>query len=233
MIEHHDSDIPAALVAKALLQEKHLSRVRLCVLLLSWLGVPLALLHSRYAGPLVAHNLERYPGASGYWRYYGLPHSWLVSRNPYKRFVALYGNFKDGWLGDKRGEWSEIRGGKEKSLLSKVLWGGFRNPANGLRELDYFSVVPSQLDDVHIWGYDFELDNKPKVDTGWWFIMGKKGDKTYYSFRAVNIIFDGKMAYNASIGFKMKPSHFFSEGEGKGFTGRVSLFKIDKDGYKV
>jgi hypothetical protein len=49
----------------------------------------------------------------------------------------------------------------------------------------------------------------------------------------VNIVFGGDMAYNASIGFKLKPSHFTQgESEGKGFTGRVSLFSIDGDGFK-
>lgn len=234
MIEYHDTDIPEALVAKALLQNKHLSKVRKFVLLFSWLGLPLAYLHSIRIGTVAAHNKTKHPKASGYWQYFGVPHSWLVSKNPYKRFVCMYNNFKDGWLGDKRGEWSHIREGKEGSIISMILWNGFRNPTNGLREMDYFSCVPDDLEEVHIWGHDFELDNKPKVDTGWWFIMGKKGDRTYHSFRAVNIVFDGKKAYNASIGFKLKPDHFTQgEDEAKGFTGRVSLFDIDGDGFKV
>lgn len=177
----------------------------------------------------VEHNRLKYPKASGWWDFTNVPAKYKTG-NFLQRFLWLYGNDMDGYLGDKRGEWSDIRGGKEKSFLSMWLWSALRNKLNNLRfSGKLYSVVPDDCEEVWIYGYDLEVDNKP-IDEGWYFIKAISGGRTYYAYRAVRTHNDwdddptNDWSHNASVAFKLQPKHFVDgQAEAKGATFRYTV----------
>lgn len=227
-INYREGDVPHTLILKAATQTRVLSLLRLGAMVITPVMAAVAVLCAkdqpcnRFGTSTTEFNPKyKARGAIGPWAFHSVPLKWRTG-NLLQRFVWLWGNDKDGFNGDRRGEWAAISGYDEESFASRYWW-NIRNPSNNLRYTDMFSCIPDNCTEVDIWGYDFELDNKPVIDEGWWFIRAQANGRTYYSYRAVKKHDEGKWAHNASIGFKLKPSHFaHGESENKGFTDRIT-----------
>ena len=225
---HHSNTVPYKLLFLARTQVVFLSFIRLFAMILSpFMAILVVKLSEVQEKNIVGTGVTEFNpkykerGAIGPWVFEAIPLSWRDAGG-WKYFIWLFSNDKDGVNGDRRGEYATLSMFKEGSFLYKWWWCGWRNPANNLRYTDLFSCIPDNCTEVDIWGYDFDLDNKP-VNEGWWFICAKSGSRTYYSYRAVKVHDDGKWAHNASVGFKLKPSHFtLGESENKGYTDRIT-----------
>lgn len=102
------------------------------------------------------YNFDRYPGGSSKgWEFISIPPQWS-SGNKLEKFIWLFGNDEDGFLGDRYGKWSANCDAKERKLVNKFKWGFLRNPCNNLsRYTKTFSVKTTDLRKVEYWGkYD-------------------------------------------------------------------------------
>lgn len=231
IVEYHKGvDVPQSLIASAMWQERVIGFKRWLYLKATPIMAIFAIQHAIRYNETQEHNPKYIMrGSSGLWAFENVPDHYKDG-SWWERLIWVYSNHKDGFLGDKRGEWSAKRDGKEDTFLSKWLW-TIRNPANALRQLDEYSIIPADCTEVHIWGDDHTIDNKTHdggIDEGWWFIMAEYKGKKYYSYRAVKSHNGGKWAHNASIGFKLKPEHFDRRvTERKGWTSRITPFKFD------
>lgn len=243
-IIYKEGDVPKSLAFKAWWQSIYLSILRLVFQILGVFVIqPILIMffireqHQNQFGLLSGHtHSPEYVtlGSSGIWLYCNVPAHWKDG-NLLQKFLWLYGNDKDGYWSDKRGEYSVKYKGQERHPIIAYLWSAWRNPVNNLRfSGKWFSVIPAMCDRVTIYGYDHSVDNKP-VDTGWWFIVAECGGRKYYSYRAVlphNLDtpdLEDNWFHNASVGFKLKPDHFEKDVNGdyvgiepKGFTSRIS-----------
>ncbi len=173
----------------------------------------------------------KYKGASDHgWAFKGVPPEWKDSGSKRKYALWEISNDEDGFFGDRYGKWSEIRNGKERSLISQWLWCTFRNPANNFSR--YVLHCPVNECAIDFWGEYDTPDDSPLIE-GWHFVKAthRLTGKVYYGYREVKKDHPNwfirkvlKRTFNASYGFKLKPKHAdeFQEPDDahKGFTYR-------------
>lgn len=185
------------------------------------------LLRNRFnEGP--TNYLPQFPDASrDGWVFYCVPPAWR-SGNKIQRFLWLFGNDEDGYLGDRRGYWSDKCGGNERSYWNMWVWAAFRNPVNNMsRYTDEFACLPNQCD-IEYWGGYTSPDDHPFVP-GWHFVKAtdRITGKVFYGFRQVAK--EGGKVMNTVYGFKLKPSHADEvqapDDAHKGFTYRKTVVK--------
>lgn len=135
------------------------------------------------------------------WGEYG---SWELVRLP--SLLKWWDNQYDGLYGDKRGYWSDQRGGKHDSFLSMWLWAAVRNPAN------YFSrnvtvVDISRCVVTKVWGDD-EVIEEPGYQCAQFLCATRDdGKKFYRMFISWALPFRQDKALLLDIGYKFKLGH--------------------------
>lgn len=169
--------------------------------LLALLGLPITLLGL----PLVALGLlfkRVYPETTKPFTQY--PGNWTLVRLP--QWLLPWDNLFDGFMGDKRGWWSNQRGGKADSFWAMWLWGATRNPAN------YWSRIMTGVDlsrcvITKISGVD-EVLEEPGVKN-WQFLVAIRDDgkKFHRFFLSWAFPWNDKLGLMIDIGWKVKLSH--------------------------
>lgn len=155
-------------------------------------------------------------GSSGEWFYW----------NSTVKLCKWWNNYEDGVLGEPSGKHSARCDGKERSFINKYLW-TIRNPFNwGKRTLPLFHCKVNDCD-IEYWG-DYEVTDKEVTDDAWHFCKAtdRNSGRVYYWYRSVKSVSDTQVR-QASIGFKIKPSHATeiqdSDDEDKAFTIRLPV----------
>ncbi len=118
-----------------------------------------------------------------------------------------YSNLNYGLLGEPTGRWSALRDGKERTYASMFRQAAVRNPANGLRYVDFTSCQVDNCDIIYKGDFG-PLDIQPKLVPGCNFTKGvdKTSGRKYYSFQYVTAM--GKdHGFRIRAGFKIEPSH--------------------------
>lgn len=141
------------------------------------------------------YNFDRYPGGSKLgWEFISIPPSW-ANGNKFEKFIWLFGNDEDGFLGDRYGKWSANCDAKERKLINKFKWGFLRNPCNNLsRYTKTFSVKTTDLTKVEFWG------KYNKDDGGSMVRATDKSGRVYYGYC-------NEKKGNRMMGFKVYARH--------------------------
>lgn len=97
------------------------------------------------------------------------------------RWAWLWGNDYDGLTGDKHGTWAASTpfGWPADSFLAMYTWAALRNPVNNLRQTSLFSCPVAS---VTITGYGQDYVRDHIGQTGWQFVIARRGLRRWYGF---------------------------------------------------
>lgn len=186
----------------------------------------------------VIFNKTQYPDSSDLgWEFISIDPLWEVSKNVLKRFFWLFGNDKDGSLGDRRGFWSNKVKGKERSFWNKYWWLSIRNASNNAGRYTELLSCSANDCDFEYW-YDYATPDDNPLVIGKHFVLAthRITGRKYYAYRNVFTLFKKfttgytGWAMNVVLGFKTKPSHadvIQPPSKTKGIVFRPALLNIE------
>lgn len=139
------------------------------------------------------------------------------------RWAWPWGNDYDGLDGDKRGWWAQNTplGVDVQSWFARWWWAAWRNPANNLRLLPFFSC-PVAYCSIRYVG-DYSVEDKAGQG-GFQFVRAAYGWRRWYGLYWVKET-SPTTARVLRLGFKIKPEHRGTPEPAKGLTFKFNLSK--------
>lgn len=163
--------------------------VKYSLTLLGLLVVAAAIPYARYTGKTI--------GDPVLWRERHLP-----------RWAWLWGNDRDGTLGDKRGWWRNKSAGSPETFWNQYRWLALRNPVNNLQRVWPLYINGKDLSKGYVG--DYRVDDDP-FGGGWHFVWS--GWRT--GFYLIHEYGNGR-ALEIRTGWKLRPEN--QKDKAVGFT---------------
>ena len=169
-----------------------IAAVRLVLILLGLVTVPLAIWFLIFDCSS-RQRFTDYP-KYGYWLWVSAP-----------RWLWIWGNDRDGYLGDRRGWWADQCNGDHLGFFSMFKWAAIRNPVNNMRFVPFIGCDLAQCKVALLAGQHYVRD---KIGHhGWQFVKADGPVFNYFGFYLVTRPLFGSRGLVIRLGHKIEPRH--------------------------